>query len=115
MADATLTATPVGNPTVFGDKHVRVVDVTFTGNYRTGGVALTPADVGLPNAIEFVLVGGGVAPASALSTGNGVYYDHANDAFVMFENGASGAALAEKTDNEAVPTGQVLRCVVFGH
>lgn len=118
MADATLTVTAVGNPDVSGSKRVWFADITLADNYRTGGVALTEADANLPNlnVIEHVEVLGGVALAADLATGNPVAYDHGSGAFVLFAAGAdAGDVLVEKTDDEAVETGQNFRVKIYGH
>lgn len=113
MADATLTVTPVST-TVFGNLRVVIADITTTGSYRTGGIALTAAACGLSK-ILFVNTCGGVAPAADQATSNAVAYNHATDKFVMYEGSAAGTALSEKTDNEVVPVSQVFRVMIFGY
>lgn len=119
MADASLTLAAVGTPDVDGSKRVWFADVTFTGNYRTGGVALTAAAAApiCPNltVIEHVQVLGGVAPAADQATANPIAWNPATGKFVLFEGSAAGTALSEKTDNEVVATGQVFRVKITGH
>jgi hypothetical protein len=115
MANATITVTPVAGPFPLGVSWARVVDVAFVDNYRTGGVALAASDIPGATAIDFVALAGGVAPASALSTGNAISFDPVTSKFVMFEGSSAGTALSEKTDDEAVPTGQSVRALVLYH
>lgn len=69
---------------VFGDKQVRFVDVTFDSSYPTGGETLAASLVDL-NKIEFVLA----APAAGLV----FEYDHANDKLkAIFPSGGVDAA-----------------------
>lgn len=41
--------------TIFGNRRVRVADVTFDSSYGTGGEALTPDMLDFPTAIEYIL------------------------------------------------------------
>ena len=99
--------------TTFGNKKVKIRTLTFTGDYATGGVSLTASDVGLKK-IQFVEFSG-VGAASDVATANALTYDYTNSKVVLFESGASGAALAEKTNAETVPTGLNVRAVFIGY
>jgi len=102
-----------GADSVWGNKRVKVRDITFSGNYATGGEALVASDVDL-RVIEQVIPQG-VASAADLATSNSVHYDHANNKLVFYESGASGTAQAEKTNGEAYPTGSILRATFIGY
>lgn len=57
--------------TVFGDKRVALLTVTFDSSYPTGGEAVTAADVGM-TAINHVIA------APLVSVDNDVYWDGPN-------------------------------------
>lgn len=97
------------------NKQVRVRKLVFSGNYATGGESVTAANVGLKVIEQVVVNGGGVAAASALSTGIATAYDFDNSKFVFFEGSAAGTALSEKTNAEAYPTGCFLRVTFIGY
>lgn len=110
-----ITATAVGRAnTVWGNKRVKVWDLVFSGNYATGGESYTAADAKLKK-IEQVIPHGGVAVASDLATAIGIFYNHATSKFTFYESGAANAALAEKTNSEAYPTGCKVRVTVVGY
>lgn len=105
---------------VTGNKKVRVRDVTFSGNYATGGETITASDVKLRR-IEQVLPVGQVAaastPTSAVAIGCIVASDGSSVVVRSYELGGTGAAgdpLAEKTNAEAYVTGQNVRLVFVG-
>lgn len=105
-------AATINKRSVFGDRRVHNVTLTFSGNYATGGEAVTAGLFGL-NSLE-MLVFDGVAVATDLATATAVKYDSATAKIVHFESGASGAALAEKTNAEAYPTGSNVNCLAIG-
>lgn len=88
--------------------------LTFSGNYATGGEAITASALGLKR-ISAIIFQGGVAAASALSTGCPVTWDQANLKFVFFEGSSAGTALSEKTNAEAFPTGAFIDIVAIGY
>jgi hypothetical protein len=100
--------------TIFGNKKIRPRRLTFSGNYATGGEAITAANFGLRH-LEQVIFQGGVAMASALSTGCPIGYDQANKKVVFFEGSAAGTALSEKTNAEAYPTGCFIDVTAVGY
>lgn len=99
MADASFTVTDVRR-SVFGNVRIVISDLTFAGNYRTGGVALTPSTLGLQS-IDFLEVSPVALADGGTSGGVAVKYDYTNKKLQMFEAAASGTPLLEKTDNEA--------------
>lgn len=99
MADASLTTADVRR-TVFGNVRIVVADVTFAGNYRTGGVALKPSTLGLQT-IDFLDISPVALADGGTNGGVAAKYDYTNQKIQMFEAAASGSPLLEKTDNEA--------------
>jgi hypothetical protein len=110
----TVATVAAGTDYVSGNKKVKVKKLTFSGNYATGGEALTASDVGLKK-VEQVIPHGGVAAASDLATAIPVFYNHGTSKFVFYEGSAAGTALAEKTNAEAYPTGCFLYATVIGY
>lgn len=96
-----------------GNNDVCTRRLTFSGNYGTGGEAITAALFGL-KVLQRIYFHGGVAMASALSTGCPISYDAANSKVVFFEGSAAGTALSEKTNAEAYPTGCFIDVTVVG-
>lgn len=96
-----------------GNKKHRVRILTFSGNYATGGEAITPQQVGLRR-IEMVNFSG-VARAADGATANPVAWDFTNNKLWFYEGAASGAAIGEKTDAEAHATGAFVRAEFIGH
>jgi hypothetical protein len=101
---------------VAGNKRFKFRTVTF-GTYQDTGETIDAADLGLKR-IDFVAAPPIVA-ASATTTGIpfSVAYNSERTQVTLtaFESGASGAALAEKTDNEAWPTGAAAVVLFVGH
>lgn len=101
--------------TVWGNKRVRVYDVTFDNSYPTGGESLVASDVKLKK-IEQVIPHG----AAVDSDGSGgtqavaVTYDHTNSKLQAFESGASGAVLPEKGNTESLAN-YTVRVTVIGY
>jgi hypothetical protein len=83
-----LTITKVaGADTVFGNKRVKVRDITFDSSYPTTGESLTAADVGLTK-IDFVETQG--AKNSAGTAQVPVVYDYTNSKLQIYRyDGAS--------------------------
>jgi hypothetical protein len=97
---------------VMGNKRRTVRDLVFSGNYATGGEALTAANLGLTR-VETVTFHG-QAKSTDAATSTNVTYDYTNSKVLHYESGASGAAEAEKTDAEAYPTGSNVRVTAIG-
>lgn len=107
-----VTVTAVERPTVFGDRRVRIVDLTFSGNYATGGEALSAASLGFAR-VDLVALEG-AAVASDLATALVAKYNYATSKVAFYEGSAAGTALTEKTNAEAYPAGCVVRAMVVG-
>lgn len=99
--------------TTFGNKKIKIRTLTFSSNYATGGEALAASDFGLKK-IQHISFGG-VASSSDVATACAVSYDYTNGKVVFYESGAANAALAEKTNAEAYPTGCNVRVLVVGY
>jgi len=80
-----LTVTPIRR-TVFGNRRVVTADVAFDNAYTAGGLALTPANLGLSK-IDHVV--GSVASKSDLSLAVSVQYDYTNSKLVAFKSNTS--------------------------
>lgn len=96
------------------NKTVKVLTLTFSGNYATGGETFGPRTTGVGlRRFDQVIVHG---PAMSTDRATAVLasYDHTAGKVVFYESGASGAALAEKTNGEAYPTGCACRVTVVG-
>lgn len=98
----------------------RVRDLTFSGNYATGGETVNASDVQLKS-IQEVHFSGQVAaastPTSAVLVGCVIASDSRSCAIRSYELGGTGAAgdpLAEKTNAEAYISGQTVRAVFVG-
>lgn len=109
-----VTITQLGNLTVFGDKHVRFIQLDFSGTYPDEGEPLTAAQLGMPNEIDFMTFDGPVV-ASDGETAIAPRYSHQLEKLVMYESAAAGTAFSEKTASEAYPTGATVRAIVLGH
>jgi hypothetical protein len=93
--------------------------LTPSGNYATGGESITASQVGLKRIIAVNLLNGSVAPASTPTTAEAVGFIVASNGrsvtLRFYESGAANAALAEKTNAEAPPTGQALVVEFIGY
>src|SRR4051812_39797556 len=96
-----------------GNKRAKIVDLTLSGNYATGGEALTARTLGFKK-LEFVCFNG-PAVSTDLATSNPVSYDYSTAKLVSYESGASGTASAEKTNSEAYATGSHVRALCIGY
>jgi hypothetical protein len=111
MADATLTATRrYPNEDVWGRKRVNIVRLAVAENYRTGGIAFEPRDFGIGDPIYV-----GIEVSDAVTTTVIPHYDRVNKKIMLFESAAAGTAFAQKTDDEAVPTGLELTVLIIGY
>ncbi len=84
---------------VIGDRREVVADVTFDNSYTTGGLALTPAQLGMTT-LDVVI-------ATSAATGQTFPYDYAAGKLMAF---AGSAQVAPATDLSAVKS----RVVVHG-
>lgn len=99
--------------TVFGNKVIKVRDVTFDSSYVTGGESLVPEDVGLTH-FDAVLPGTGFDTTNSLAVV--VAYDYVDETLVAFGDNAA-VGLGEftqiaSTDNLSAVTSRV---VFIGH
>lgn len=104
MAGVTI-AKVTGADSTWGNKRVKVRDITFDSSYPTGGEPLVASDVGLKN-IDFAIVtiqavGGTVNVTS-------VYYDTTNKKLIAYDE-----TPAEVADTSTLAT-LVVRAVFFG-
>jgi hypothetical protein len=107
------TVSNISDTMTLGNRKMRTRRLTFSGNYATGGETISPSLFGFRK-IEQLITPGGVAMASALSTGVLAGWDAANSKMVFFEGSAAGTALSEKTNAEAYPTGCFMDVTAIG-
>jgi hypothetical protein len=81
-----------GADTTFGNKKIKIRDVTFDSSYPTGGEPLTAADVGLKR-IDQVLCDAGAKNAAGTLV-IPVRYDHANAKLQGYEYNGAAAGVA---------------------
>ncbi len=102
---------------VVSNKRHKVRDITFSGNYTTGGETITAAQVGLKK-IEQVVLNGAVAVSTDLATSNPVGVRVAATGLsaivTQYEGSAAGTALSEKTNAEVYATGSTIRATFVG-
>jgi hypothetical protein len=109
-----IAVTVVDKPSVFGERRIVIADIVFSGNYATGGEAITAANLGLTR-IDF-LISAPVSAADAGTTGTPVRYDHSTGKMQHFESLAVAAAnpLGEKDNAEAYVSGTKVRVMAVG-
>ena len=106
-------AITINKISVFGDRKAIQATLVFSSNYATGGEAVTAANFGL-NTLELLMFDG-VAVSTDVATATAVKYNSATGKIVHYESGgAINAALAEKTNAEAYPTGSNVRALAIG-
>ena len=110
-----VTATKItGAPdVVHGNERVHSRRLTFSGNYATGGEAISASTFGLRRMSRLVFHGG-AASASDVATGIPVNWNTATSKVVFYEGSAAGTALSEKTNAEAYPTGAFIDATAYG-
>jgi hypothetical protein len=87
--------------------------LTFSGNYATGGEAITASTFGLRR-ITRLIPHAGVASSSDVATSIPIGWNTATSKLLFYEGSAAGTALSEKTNAEAYPTGCFIDVTVFG-
>lgn len=102
----------VERPTVFGDRRVRILDLTFSGNYPDEGEPLTAAALGFTR-VDSVMFDGAIIAADG-ETALIPKYNYAASTVLMYEGSAAGTAFTEKTAAEAYPAGATGRAIVIG-
>lgn len=97
---------------VFGTDRVVTGTLVFSGNYATGGEAVTAATFGLTRLD--MLIFDGIAVATDLATANPVKWNSATGKIAQYEGSAAGTALSEKTNAEAYATGSNVNVLAIG-
>lgn len=94
-----------GADTTWGNKKVKVRDITFDSSYPTGGESLTAADVGLRK-IDQVIPNGTAVDSDGTGGTHAVVvvYDYSTAKLQAFEGGASAnaAVFDEKGSTESL-------------
>lgn len=110
-----VTATKItGAPdAVAGAERVHTRRLTFSGNYATGGEAITASTFGLRR-ISRLIMHAGAASAADVATAIPVGWDRANSKLTFYEGSSAGTALSEKTNAEAYPTGCFIDATAYG-
>lgn len=85
-------AFPAGAKYTAGNKKHRLVDLTFTGSYATGGEAVTATQVGMRRIIRVL---GIVTEAAGQTTAWNVYWDATNGKIKLFGAGTGATGLTE--------------------
>lgn len=117
MAAVVVTAT-INRKSVFGDRRANMVTLAFdTGDYAAGGIAITPAMVGLKY-IDMLQIEGAVTNVVATPTGLlGQWVPDASPSvggkIRLFEAAAAGADFTEKPA-EAMGSGATVRVLAIG-
>src|SRR5258708_6724059 len=90
-----------------GNKKMRMIDVTFTGAYATGGETITPVSVGMKRIMNVI---GNVTEAAGQTTNWQVHWDAANTKLKMFGAavGATGATEHAAAAYAAVTVGHLI-------
>jgi len=95
---------------VWGNKKIRIVDVTFSGSYATGGETLTATDFGMKRIMQVV---GSVTEAAGQTTAWVPHWDLANNKLKLF-GAAVGATGATEHAAAAYATATVGHLVLIG-
>jgi hypothetical protein len=98
---------------VHGSERAHSRRLTFSGNYATGGEAITASTFGLRR-ITRLIPHAGVASSSDVATSIPIGWNTATSKLLFYEGSAAGTALSEKTNAEAYPTGCFIDVTVFG-
>jgi hypothetical protein len=100
----------------FGNVRGRIVTVTYTGTYATGGDSFTPAMVGLSTFVAVLPIARFIAAAGL--SGVLAQYDYTNSKLALWgEDGtgvSAGLPLAQLASGAAV-TGLILDVLVLGY
>lgn len=92
-------------------------DLTLSSTYVTNGFSVAASQFGLTRIVR--LFCDGMAPAADQATANEFSHELSADGtsvnFVLYENAAAGSPSAEKTNGEAVLTGQVIHATAVGY
>jgi hypothetical protein len=110
-----LTITKVTNGDyVIGNKKVRTRDITFDASYATGGLSLTPSNVGLRNIVAMSTDAG--AKNSAGTSVVPVRYDYTNNKLqaYRYDGASAGKAFLEEVANAVDLSSFTVRAVFTG-
>jgi hypothetical protein len=92
-------------------------DLTLSSTYVTNGFSVPASSFGLTRIVNFIC--NGMAPSADQATANEFSWELSTDGtsinFVLYENAAAGSPSAEKTNGEAVITGQVIHAIAVGY
>lgn len=101
--------------TVWGNKRVKVRELTFDNSYPTGGESLTAADVGL-KVIEQFLPHGPASDSDGTGGGfgNPVRYDHSTSKVQAFESAGDGDSMDEVGSTNSLAN-FLVRVTIIGH
>lgn len=118
MAAATVTPSRVTgyDDTIHGNERMHTRKLVFANDYAAGGIEIKPSDFDLRSFTRPPVLHGGVAMASALTTGEVVGFDASTNKVTMYElpsTTTSSPPLAEKSA-EAVVTGCFVYATAFG-
>jgi hypothetical protein len=110
-----VTATKIANSAdmVHGAERAHSRRLTFSGNYATGGEAISASTFGLRRMTRLI-PHAGVASSSDVATSIPIGWNTATSKLVFYEGSAAGTALSEKTNAEAYPTGCFIDVTAFG-
>ena len=98
---------------VVSNKKVKVRDITFDASYVTGGLSLTPADVGLK--VIQQAVPHGLAKPATTTTAIEVSYDYTNSKLVAYWGNAGTASVIPEVTNATSLATQVVRITFIGY
>lgn len=77
---------------VWGNKKIRMADITLTGTYPTGGETLTATDFGMRQILDVI---GRSTEAAGQTTMWNVHWDRANNKMKLFGLAAGATGLTE--------------------
>lgn len=110
---AVVTTTTINKQTVWGTQRVVFATLAFdTGDYAAGGIAVTPAQLGL-TALDEVVFPGAFTNVSATPTGLIPQWVASTSKIRLFEAAAAGADFTEKPA-EAMGAGANVRLIAIG-
>lgn len=105
--------TTINKSSVMGDRRMNQCKLVFSGNYATGGEAITAAVLGL-NVLEMVIFDG-VAVTSGFGAANPLKYNPTTGKISFYESSGAGTELQEKTNAEAYNAGLNVLCLAIGY
>lgn len=98
---------------VYGTDRVVYGSLVFSGNYATGGEAVTPATFGLTRLD--LLIFDGIAVSTDLTAGLGLKYNAATGKIAAYETaGTVDLAFKEVSNSQAYAAGTNVSCIAIG-